>query len=54
MQTAADLVKALPLVLQAVPQRRLSAREEKALARMIDDQRLTLEAEQFDIMLRPP
>jgi hypothetical protein len=52
MKTTADLVNALPVVAQEVARGRLSAQEGESIARIMETQRHTLEAEDFERRLR--
>ena len=52
VQTVSDLATALPAVMRAVARGQLSAQEGEALARMMDSQRRSIEAENFEMRLR--
>jgi hypothetical protein len=52
IRTVADLVKALPVVAQAVARGRLSAQEGESISRMMEGQRRTIESEEFEKRLR--
>jgi hypothetical protein len=48
IRTVADLVKALPVVVQAVARGRLSAQEGESISRMLESHRRTIESEEFE------
>jgi hypothetical protein len=52
VRTAADLVKALPTVMQEVARGRLSAQEAEAMARTMESHRRNLDGEEFYARLR--
>ena len=52
VQNLADLVKALPAVMEQVAQGRLSAQNGEAMVRMIEGHRRVLEADEFEKRLK--
>jgi hypothetical protein len=52
VQTVSDLATALPAVMRAVARGQLSAQEGEAVAKMMDSQRRSIEAENFEMRLR--
>ncbi len=52
VRTAADLLKALPRVMQEVARGRLTAQEGEAIARTMESHRRTIEAEEFNSRLK--